>query len=233
MNIKYVVLSCDKNLDSRIQPARKTWISELSSEESYVFLTDELHDSDCFPYNDHRYHEKLNYNNVSLKYVKFFKEYNHTVGTNYFFLDDDTFPIFPTVRQSFVTSDYPSISGFMLQLNYPTIAWGNAVHLPVMYPSGGRGFFMNESCFTAIQGCVRFFQNQSPVSSFTDVTVGMWLKSFGIPVQLFHNTDMMGEPPQDKIDKICKNKTYHRVVGEDFFKIQKRVKNEAVCYYKI
>jgi len=233
MNIQYVVLSADSNLDSRINPARNTWIRRLSANEGHVFLTDRLCDADCFPYNDDRYLQPLNYDTVSYKYMKFFKEHIHTVGTNYFFMDDDTYPVFPVIRNLFIVDDYPSIVGFILKSNMPTISWGKDVYSSVLYPSGGRGFFMNESCFTAIQGCVKFFGNMSPMSSYTDVTIGSWIKSFGVPVRFFHHRNMEEYNSDSVRGRITDNSTYHRVEGNQFFELENRMKDESVPHYHI
>lgn len=233
MNVQYVVLSADSNLDSRMNPARNTWIRRLSANERYTFLTDRLSDADCFPYNDDRYLQQLNYDTVSYKYLKFFREHIHVSGTNYFFMDDDTYPVFPFVRNMFVVDPNPVISGFILQSHMPTVSWGKDVYSSVVYPSGGRGFFMNEMCFTAIQGCLKFFGLVSPMSSFTDVTIGLWVKSFGIPVRFFHNTNLAEYNSDSLRGKIANNNTYHRVEGNKFFELENRMNHESVRYCNI
>lgn len=190
-NFEFIVLTCDKYLNTRVSSIKKTWGSELNIK----FITDTNIDNE----NIIAYNTQKNYNGIYDKYFNFFKSYNFT-KKYYFFTDDDTFVNLKNLSKLDIPSeDFPFLIGRLLQLNQDgTDLWGQQTGtninqitgenttLPINYTSGGSGFILSKSACFLIQNYLKSTKNP-PKSIFGDLTIGFWCRNNG--VQLIPNNN--------------------------------------------
>lgn len=181
-NIEFIVLTCDKYLNTRVNAIKKTW----GKNESIKFLTDSKSElEDILGYNTPQ-----DYQGIQDKYQSFFKNYDFTKFDYFFFTDDDTFvnkknlnnldlpnkdELFAIVRLLCLNSDATDMWG-----NYTgtdvSIIRGDRATLPLYYPSGGSGFILSQGSCIAVQNYLNECNN-IPWSRFSDVSLGFWLRN--------------------------------------------------------
>lgn len=232
MNIKFVVLTCDMYLETRVIAQRESFLYK----QNRIFLTDssEYNSDDVIGYDTPK-----NYEGIQDKYISFFKNYNFDADY-YFFIDDDTFvnlnnlnslelmgpeSLFCLHRLCYLDEyarDYNgNYTGYPL---YKIV--GKNTQLPLTYPSGGSGFILSKS---AVLGIQKFLLNteysEIPKSLHSDVSVGFWMRScgvqllqtnvfwFDIPDRLY-NHEIVEFNNQDEQQAV----TFHYVSVENMYK---------------
>lgn len=192
MNINFIVLTCDKYLDTRVKSIRETFGKGMKM----TYLTDSS------KYNDGEivgYDTPQDYSGIQAKYYSLFINFDFSDSDYFFFIDDDTFVVknnlynleLPSPNDSFcysricrlnkdATDYHGNYTGYPLH----TIVGQNS-DLPLDYPSGGSGFIMSKSACISIQNYLKSTDvNLVQRSGHSDVTVGFWMRSSGVSVVL-------------------------------------------------
>ena len=191
-NIEFIVLTCDKYLNSRVESVRHTW----GKNENIKFLTD----SESILIDVVGYNTPQNYQGIQDKYQSFFKNYDFTKFDYFFFTDDDTFvnkknlskldlpdknQLFAIVRLLCLNPDATDMWGNYTGTNVSIIK-GDRATLPLYYPSGGSGFILSQAACMSVQEHLKNC-NDIPWSRFSDVSLGFWLRNCN--VKLIPNND--------------------------------------------
>lgn len=184
MNIRFIVLTCDMYLNTRVVSQRQTFLKN----QKRTFLTDssEYNSDDVIGYDTPK-----NYDGIQDKYISFFKNYKF-IDDYYFFIDDDTFVNvekmrlldlpsnkvrFCIFRQSYLDQNGMDIKGNYTGYPMYKIS-GQNTQLPLSYPSGGSGFIVSRETCLSIQTLLNSLSyDDIPKSGHSDVTVGFWLRS--------------------------------------------------------
>ena len=184
-DIQFIVLTCDKYLNTRIQSIKNSW----GKNQNVKYLTDTpSENADIIGYGTQK-----NYDGIFEKYVNFFKKYNFENHDYYFFTDDDTFVNLKNLENLILPEkEIPFCTGRLLCLNVDgTDLWGNQTgtnvqlingentELPIYYPSGGSGFIISQKGCKLIQNYLRLNKN-IPYCRFSDVSLGFWLRNSGV-----------------------------------------------------
>lgn len=179
--IEFIVLSCDKYLNDRVESIKNTW----GKNQNVKFLIDSLDDN---PYHL-GYDTPKNYLGIQEKYQMFFKSYEF-INDYYFFVDDDTFvnlknlsklvlpektEKFALVRLLCLNNDATDMWGNYTGANLQNIR-GDNTELPLFYGSGGSGFILSQAACLAIK---EYLLNTKdiPTSDFGDLSIGFWIRN--------------------------------------------------------
>jgi hypothetical protein len=182
INIRFIVLSCDKYLNTRVESIRNTW----GKNKKITFLSDSKSElPDVLGFNTRK-----DYFGIFEKYLNFFKTFNFLNEDYFFFADDDTFIhlknleklklpnkniLFCIGRVLCLNPDGTDIQGVQTGTNVSFIH-GDRTNLPIYYPSGGSGFILSQESCISIQ---KYLNNCTdvPYSKFSDVSVGFWMRN--------------------------------------------------------
>lgn len=224
-NVQFVILSCDKYLNTRVKSIKQTWGQNVNC----IYIIDsESNEKDIIGYNTPK-----NYAGIQDKYRIFFQKYNFLQYEYYFFVDDDTF----VNLKNFFKIDFPDKNEPIslireLHLNpdgtdkwgtytgYPlhTIAGHNTI-LPIVHPSGGSGFLLTQKACLQIQNYLNTPGIDIPRTSHGDVTIGFWMRNSAI--KIIPNNNLWWETPSNlKLNKYANFNdesnfiTYHYVNEE-------------------
>lgn len=175
MRILYVILTCEKYLNSRCQWQIKTWINNINEFSDYVFLSSENKTNKIIGYSTPDTYETASY-----KILNFFKHFNLDGAFDYLFLcDDDTF-----VNPKRLENKIEELGSFQcyarvgLASDNPVLINNNKDYFPCAFPSGGAGFLINSEVFNLIKDYL--IKHQYPLFLNGDVTIGAWFKDNGI-----------------------------------------------------
>ena len=186
-NLEFIVLTCDKYLNTRVKSIQETW----GSNQNIKFLTDsKIEDKDIIGFGTPQ-----TYEGIFEKYLLFFKNYNFTKKDYYFFVDDDTFVNLKNLNKlNLPSKETLFLTGRVLCLNIDgTDLWGNQTgtnislingentSLPLYYQSGGSGFILTQSSCVSIQNYLKSSTN-IPYCRFGDVSLGFWARNCGINI---------------------------------------------------
>lgn len=196
MSITYVVLTCNKYLETRCKWCIDSWLTKLSSNESYLFLSSKPDEKN----NIVGWNTPDNYESCSRKYLEFFR--NIKINSDWIvFVDDDTF-VFPNRMRDMLQS-YNSNEKLYI---------GKLLYGPIPTMSGGAGFCLSQKMFKEIQ---HYIQHNNIVldTIYSDVFVGQMVQKLkGIYVwNLYFNSHPHHEEGNTK-DAI----TFHYVTEELF-----------------
>lgn len=184
-NIEFIVLTCDKYLNTRVESIKKSW----GRDKNIKFLTDTKYDEIHIV----GFNTQKNYNGIYDKYLNFFKIYNFNNYDYYFFVDDDTFvnlsnleklELLPS-RDSFCTGRLLCLNPDATDLwgNYTgtdiTLIKGENINLPLYYPSGGSGFIISQKGCNQIKEYLLNSKN-IPYCKFSDVSLGFWMRNSNV-----------------------------------------------------
>jgi hypothetical protein len=228
MKIKFIILTCEKYHNTRVDTIRKTW----GENKDIWFLSDMNMCDDIIGYD---YLQK-GYENIWMKYSELLKKTTSYEYDWYFFTDDDTFVNVNRVNEllkeysnndpicighvGLLNSDGKDMDGNATGFPIHTIN-GKDVSLPLYYVSGGAGFILSKKSMNLICDYMRNLESyQIPRSYNGDVTFGFWMRNSEIKV-----IDILGfwwtnpkELNHDKI-KIENSYTYHYINEDDMKKI--------------
>lgn len=212
-DVQFIVLTCDKYLNTRVQSIKKTW----GSTQNIKYLTDsESVDKDILGYGTQK-----NYDGVFEKYVIFFKTYNFDAHDYYFFTDDDTFVNLTNLKKlQLLDKKIPFCVGRLLCLNKDgTDLWGNQTgtnvslirgentELPIYYPSGGSGFLLSQEGCKQIQNYLNKSKN-IPYCRFSDVSLGFWMRNSD--VKFIPNDNFWWDTPEKLL-----NNTWEKYTSDE------------------
>ena len=205
-NTKFVILSCDSYLESRIKTLRETWAKDIS----HVFLIDS--DLEGIE-NIVGYNTPKNYDGIQEKYIQFFLNYNFENFEYYFFTDDDTFVILKNLEKEVVSSsdEFFCVGRHLHLSEFGMDKWGNNTHypfhkisgngssLPLDYPSGGSGFILSRSACNLIKEYLKNTESREiPRSAHSDVSIGFWMRSAG--VTLIPSNNLWWSTPEELVN---------------------------------
>lgn len=211
MSIKFIVITCEKYHNTRVESIRKTW----GKNKDIIFLSDINLGDDIIGY---EYLPK-GYENIHYKYSEFFKKNNDFSKEWYFFTDDDTFVNYNNVVKLLKTfksedslcighygrlnKDGKDMDGHQTGFPIHTIK-GEKTYLPIDYPSGGAGFILSKKSLRLIHDYLHNLDDEKIPKCYNgDVTVGFWLRNCNInkidiegfwwtnPKTLKHNDDLV------------------------------------------
>jgi len=186
-SIEFIVLTCDKYLDTRVKAVRETW----GKNTNIKFLTDsksELNDVIGFD-------TQKNYAGIFEKYFNLFLSYDFDKYDYYFFTDDDTFVVhknleklelpspdslFCVCRELCLNSDGTDRWGNQTGTNVSIIR-GDRATLPLYYPSGGSGFILSKGTCNAIKKYLKDCKDV-PWAWFSDLSIGFWMRNCGVEI---------------------------------------------------
>ncbi|NBP02778.1 MAG: hypothetical protein EBU90_22195 [Proteobacteria bacterium] len=230
MNIKAIVLTCEKYHSTRVKTVNETWGKDVDT----VFLSDVSEGKSIVGYSD----VKADYATVFLKYLAFLKRYNDLTADWYIFCDDDTFLNIPNIKNLLkkydssenlvigskctLNSDGTDAHGDQTGFLMHTIM-GEEAKLPVQHPSGGAGFIITKNTFLKLKEYLKGNKNIG-YSYKSDVTFGFWLNQINakfIDIRLFTgNTPRVYRHTEEDIKN---NLTYHYVNEELMKQLYARV----------
>ena len=184
MRILYVILTCEKYLDTRCTLIKSTWLNQLDENDDYVFLSSRP----ILEKNIIGFYTPDDYKSVPLKYLKFFRE----APDSYFdfdwvyFCDDDTF-VFPK-RLKNLLAQYDSKvlvcigrKGIFVRPVWKLGRW-ILRREKIEFPSGGAGFAVSKPAIVALREYLRRINYDYRRFTFGDVTFGYWFKQTNIPI---------------------------------------------------
>ena len=162
VSVGYIILSCKPFLQTRAKWQRETWLSKVP-QDSYVFLTGaigsnepnvvNMNVADSYESCPWRYYQYIQQNTMS--------KYDWVV-----FPDDDTF-IFPERLNKLLEGLDPNKSTYV----------GRELTWPIMYMSGGAGFALSRSAYSALREYLLVTPREKlEFHESGDVTMGVWLK---------------------------------------------------------
>jgi hypothetical protein len=236
-DICFIVLTCDKYLNNRVESIKKSW----GTKTNVIYLTD----SKTSQANIVGYNTPLNYDGIQEKYYQFFLNFDFSNFKYFFFLDDDTFVNLKNLQKINIPNhDEMFCVGRELHLNIDgKDKWGNytgypmskiknkGTELPLIYPSGGSGFILSKSAVLKIQEYLQTLNENRPISGHSDVSIGFWMRNcqvqfipsnlfwWDVPEKLINNTSEKFDNDNDFI-------TYHYVDHNRMIEYHKKYNND-------
>lgn len=205
MKICYIILTCEKYINTRVKWLRETCLFNVDQSDLY-FLSCKPKEPNIYGWNT-----PDNYEGCPLKYIKFFQ--NMTLDYDwYFFMDDDTF-IFTDRLRKYVdkfNANEPLYIGIRCQ-NYS---------FPI-YMSGGAGFLLSKSLYNALIIHIRENQEQHLLQSiYGDLSVGLWLTHINKQI-IIEEENVFNPIMYKKDDDLTKCISFHYLKTENDYQICK------------
>ena len=225
MKIKFLILTCRKNLETKAKSILDTW----GVGQEIVFLSDYGNN-----HNTVSFQIPPDYAYMSMRYSNYIKSLTDLGSDWYFFCDDDTFVNTSNLENLLLNfnSNEPFYIGKKLLLtekcldsegNYTGFPIhslkGDRATLPLNYTSGGAGFALSNSSISMLKNYLNLCKD-TPYSYNTDVTMGLWMRNCG--VALTDNDGFNTNTPinhNHKKDKIKKSLTYHYLNTQEMYYI--------------
>ena len=162
VSVGYIILSCKPFLQTRAKMQRETWLSKVP-QDSYVFLTGAISSNEPNVINTNL---ADSYETCPKRYYQYIQ---HNVMNAYdwvMFVHDDTF-IFPERLNKLLEGLDPSKRQYV----------GHELTWPIMYMSGGAGFALSRSAYSALREYLLVTPREKlEFHESGDATVGLWLK---------------------------------------------------------
>lgn len=217
MKIKFIVLTCEKYLNTRTESVKNTW----GKNQNVVFLSDKNGNNNIVSFDN----LPSEYSELWQRYYQYIKNYDCSEDW-IFFADDDTYINIANLNKIIenMPNDIDLYLGKELFLseratdkegNYTGFPLntlkGKGADLPLKYVSGGAGFLISKSTYKKLKNHINTTQDIAQAYN-TDVTFGFWIKNCNINVTNndgFHTTN-----PQvlnHSKEQIKKAITYHYV----------------------
>jgi hypothetical protein len=199
MKYLYVILSCEKYIETRCEWVRNTWLRD----SSYVILADKSNK----PKGVIGLHTGDEYDRACYKYLEFLRNYDY--DANFFiFCDDDTFVFTERLEDYLETYDPDK----MLYIGH------EQVHPELRVMSGGAGFVLSRKTVQTLRNYLRNTpDSQIRKNPYGDVGISVWLRQF--PTIHIHDSRFHTQSTGDDIKDIDKAFTFHYVTKDlfDFF----------------
>ena len=177
MRILFIILTCEKYLETRCKWQKKTWINDIKEISDYLFLSSKSNiESKIYGYNT-----PDTYETAPIKYVEFFKNYTLRDYDYLYFCDDDTYIDVERLERKITELKDFECYGRIGKVDYnPIIIDNGGKYFPITYPSGGAGFLITRNTFNKIK---YYLQTQPyPIFLNTDVTIGSWFQDININI---------------------------------------------------
>jgi hypothetical protein len=226
MNIKYIVITCDKYHYTRVNDVRQTW----GDGENLLFLSDGNVGDDIIGYE----YLQRGYENIWMKLYEFLKNNSNFDDDWYLFADDDTYVNKKNIitllnnykpedaicigHVGLLNSDATDMDGNFTGFPLQTIS-GEKTILPIRYVSGGAGFILSRTSMKLICDYLTNLEYQKvPRSYNSDVTFGFWMRNCGILIK-----DVKGfwwtNPSElnHDLNQINESFTYHYIDSDNMF----------------
>jgi len=215
MKVKFLVLTCRKNFETKAKSVLETW----GSGQEILFLSDYGNSHNIISFQI-----PPDYAFMSMRYSNYIKSLTDIESDWYFFCDDDTFV--NVLNLSNFLLDFDSNESFYIgkkllltekcldsegnYTGFPVNSLrGDRATLPLNYASGGAGFVLSKRSFLKLKEYLTNCKD-IPYSYNTDVTMGFWIRNCGIEISdnNYFNTHTPIDHKHDK-DQIRKSFTYH------------------------
>ena len=251
MRIEFIILTCEKYHNTRVESIRNTW----GKKQKLTFLSDMNIGNDIAGFE----YLKKGYENIWQKYFEYIKNLKELKSDWYFLTDDDTFVNMDNIEKlisNYNTNDKIAL-GHIGRLNidgtdmdgnqtgFPLSSIiGDDSYLPIDYFSGGAGFILSRSAMLSLIDYLNTKSFENITRTYNgDVTIGFWLRNSGIkiedifgfwwtnPEDLRHNNDQIKSSYTyhyvdcDKMDKLY-NQTKEFKKSDTSFTIVTQIRNE-------
>ena len=214
MKICYIILTCEKYLDTRSKWQRENCFSTISQND-YYFLS-------CKPSKNSVYGWNTidTYDSCPLKYIEFFKNMDLNYDW-YVFIDDDAF-VFPDRM-------YNTLEKFdKTQSYYIGCKMGHLLNLEFM--SGGAGFVLSNKAYNLVKNYIRntdmlTVQKCRVEMNHGDVSMGQWVHNINElkqnSIQLKNDGISFSYNPHENDYWLHKCETFHYLKTEEQYKFYK------------
>ena len=177
MKILYIILTCEKYLNSRCDFVRRTWLRDLEESDGYLFLSS-VEDASR---NIVGYNTNDTYEYATMKFVELFKNYAIGDYDYVFFCDDDTFVRTERLKSKIAELGNFDCYGRIGRVEYnPVLVGNNKNYFPITYPSGGAGFLITKEIFLKLKDYISL--SDHPVYLNTDVSFGAWFSDINVNI---------------------------------------------------
>lgn len=187
MNIKYIVLTCEKYLNTRAESIKKTW----GKDKDLIFLSDKNGSNNIISFDN----LSSSYSDMWQRYYEFIRQID--IDNEWvLFADDDTYINISNLNKLINTLNHEDSIYIGKKLFLSEIATdfdgqytgfplnsliGEGAYLPLEYASGGAGFLLSKKSYKTIRNYL--LQLNSPARAYnTDVAFGMWIRNCNINI---------------------------------------------------
>lgn len=195
MKILYVILTCEKYLNTRVKWQKESWAKSVPVAYLVEPVGEEV------------------YNNAPLKYIPFFK----TLVTDFdwfFFCDDDTFVDTKKLKWFLETQVMPDEEYVMIGFSGGTFPIHN---LKITWCSGGAGIAMSRELVKKIQSHLRNTENPL-VTHETDISLAIWATMAAKDLVVIDNKRFSPFKPHESPENCI---TYHYCTEQDFIRLNR------------
>lgn len=216
MKVCYIILTCEKYLETRSRWQRECCFSNVSPND-YYFLS-------CKPGNNSVYGWNTidTYESCPLKYIAFFKNMNLNYDW-YVFIDDDAF-VFPDRMYKALEKIDKS------QSLYIGIVMSHLKNLDFM--SGGAGFILSNTAYNLVKKYVRntdmkIVQQHRTEMFYGDVSMGQWIHNINNKgkrlIELKPDILKLSYEPHQNEDELKTFLTFHYLKEESQYRFYKKL----------
>lgn len=218
MNILYVILTCEKFLNSRRIWQMETWLKNIKHTDNYIFLSAKSHpEKKVIGFNT-----EDSYQSASYKHVEFIKNYSIDSTIDWiFFCDDDTF-VYPKRLENLIEQEKKenkTIGRLGVCKANIILKDNNKIKFPIFFPSGGAGFAINRNHFFILKEYL--LKNIYPVLLNIDVTFGAWFRENNINIIDRGNVLKAQNPDHPENFYVINPVTYHYCSEAHFKELNK------------
>lgn len=223
MKVKFLVLTCRKNFETKAKSVLETW----GSGQEILFLSDYGNSHNIISFQI-----PPDYAFMSMRYSNYIKSLTDIESDWYFFCDDDTFV--NVLNLGNLLLDFDSNESFYIgkkllltekcldsegnYTGFPVNSLrGDRATLPLDYTSGGAGFALSKRSVLKLKEYLTSCKD-TPLSYNTDVTMGLWMRNCGIKVtenDRFNTNSPINH--KHKKDKIKQSVTYHYLNVQEMY----------------
>ena len=209
MKICYIISTCDKYLETRVNFQMDTFLKDVNHEDIY-YLTSKLNvEKRQFGWNC-----MDDIENITWKYIHFIYNTNISNYDWYIFIDDETFVFqnkLENLLQQYEHNDYFYIGKELIHIKDEFC----------LYMSGGAGYAISKALYLKI---FSYLQNIGTNNSYKhlshDVCFGLWIQDIekidGIKVNKLNNDRFYIESHKNDIE-ISDAITFHKVITESHY----------------
>lgn len=203
MRILYVILTCEKYLNTRVKWQKETWLKG----QKYFYLSQPVGEE--------------TYNNAPKKYLYFLSNYIDQTESEFdwfFFCDDDTFVY--TQR----LNDFLLLENSRFEFMYGFKGGTFDIHnLKITWCSGGAGIVMSKELVKKIQD--HLINTENPlITHETDITLAIWATMAAKDLTVIDNKRFRPFAPHDPENRDIKDAiTYHYCNENDFIRLGREV----------
>jgi hypothetical protein len=214
--IAYIILTCEKYLNSRVKWQVKSCFKYINKSDCYYIS--------CIPHifkysRIYGWNTKDDYKSCPDKYIAFLKNLNLNYDW-YVFIDDDTF-VYPNRLENFLDN--------FNKTNHLYIGYLLTHLRELNYMSGGAGFVISHPTYLLIKNfinnsCINYIQHKYYEQIYGDVSFGIWIKLINEmlltekkePIQLVGNLNFQPNI-HNNVEQLNECITFHYVNSKEQF----------------